>query len=149
MEKSQSQNAIVGLAHHRFWSPQRKLISCHLLINFYVRMCVRGHIKLSFCFRNQKSQYQSQCLRLMMVSVSVSIFDTEDKSLSISPNFWDQCIKSQSQSQNLIQILKFSVSVTKFDTNFKSLSHSINKQGIAETAKTNGPTCDKTCIQKI
>ena len=24
-----------------------------------------------------------------------------------------------------------------------------NKQGIAETAKTNGPTCDNTCIQKI
>ena len=25
----------------------------------------------------------------------------------------------------------------------------VNKQGIAETAKTNGPTCDNTCIQKI
>ena len=25
----------------------------------------------------------------------------------------------------------------------------INKQGIAETAKTNGPTCDNMCIQKI
>ena len=24
-----------------------------------------------------------------------------------------------------------------------------NKQGIAETAKTNGPTCDNTCIKKI
>ena len=24
-----------------------------------------------------------------------------------------------------------------------------NKQGIAETAKTNGPTCDNMCIQKI
>ena len=28
-----------------------------------------------------------------------------------------------------------------------SMSH--NKQGIAETAKTNGPTCDNMCIQKI
>ena len=24
-----------------------------------------------------------------------------------------------------------------------------NKQGIAETAKTKGPTCDEMCIQKI
>ena len=87
MQKSQSQNAIVGLAHHRFWNPQRKLISCQLFINFYVRMCVQGQIKLLFFFQYQKSQYQSQCLRLMLVSVSVSIVDTKVKSLSISLNF--------------------------------------------------------------
>ena len=85
--QSQSQNAIVGLAHHRYWNPLRKLISCHLFINFYVRMCVQGHIKLLFFFRYQKSQYQSQFLRLMLVSVSVSIFDTKVKILSISLNF--------------------------------------------------------------
>ena len=49
-----------------------------------------------------------------MVSVSVSIFDTKDKSLSISLNFWDQLIKSQ--SQNVIPILKVSVSVSKIET---------------------------------
>ena len=32
--QSQSQNAIVGLTHHRFWKPQRKLISCELFTKF-------------------------------------------------------------------------------------------------------------------
>ena len=98
MQKSQSHNAIVGLAHHRFWNLQRKLISCQLSINFYVRMCAQGHNKVFILFLKSKGQYQSQYLRLMMVSVSVSIFDTKDKSLSISLNFCDQFIKSQSQS---------------------------------------------------
>ena len=71
MQKSKFQNAIAGLAHHRFWNSQRRLISCQLFINFYVRMCIQGHIKLIFSLQNQKSQYQSQCLRLMLVSVSV------------------------------------------------------------------------------
>ena len=53
-----------------------------------------------------------------MVSVSVSIFDTKDKSLSISLNFLDQFIKSQSQSENLIPILKVSVSVSKIEPGY-------------------------------
>merc|ERR1711954_26809 len=32
--QSKSQNAIVGLPHHRFWNPERKLISC-LLFTFH------------------------------------------------------------------------------------------------------------------
>ena len=43
--QSQSQNAIVGLGHHRFWKTKREFISCQLFINFYVRMCIQGHIK--------------------------------------------------------------------------------------------------------
>ena len=97
--QSQSQNAMDGLAHHRFWDPQRKLISRQVFINFFVRMCVQGHMKLFFLLQNLKSQYQSQCLRLMMVSVSVSIFETKGKSLSMSLKFWDYIIKYQSQSQ--------------------------------------------------
>ena len=45
--------SIVGLAHHRFWNPQRKLISCQLFNNFYHKMCVQGQIKLLFLFWNQ------------------------------------------------------------------------------------------------
>ena len=82
-----------------------------LFINFYVKMCGQGRIKLLF-FLNQKSQYQSKCLRLVMVSVSVSIFDTKDKSRSISLNFLDQFRKSQSQI--LIPKTKVSVSVSIF-----------------------------------
>ena len=51
-----------------------------------------------------------------MVSVSVSIFDTKDKSLSISLNFLDQFMKSQ--SQNLISNLKVTVSVSKIETGY-------------------------------
>ena len=29
------------------------------------------------------------------------------------------------------------------------IDNEFTKQGIAETAKTNGPTCDNMCIQKI
>ena len=110
IQKSQSQyqNANVGLAHHRFWNPQRKLISCQLFINFYVRMWVQGQIKLLFFFQYQKSQYQSQCLRLMLVSVSVLIFDTKNKSL----RFRDQFIKSRSQNS----IPTFKVSVSKIES---------------------------------
>ena len=72
--QSQSQNAIVGLAHHRFWNPQRKLISCQLFIDFYVRMSVQGHIR--FLFFSLKSK----------VLVSVSMFETDD-GLSLSLNF--------------------------------------------------------------
>ena len=71
--QSQSQTAIVGLAHHRFWNPQRKLISGQLFINFYVRMFVQGHAKLLFFWRSKGS-------------VSVSIFETDD-GLSLSINF--------------------------------------------------------------
>ena len=116
MQKSQSQAqyAIVGLAHNWFWNPQRESISCQLYINFYIRMCVQGYLKLvGFFFQNKKSHYQSQYLRLVMVSVSVSIFDTKGKSLSVSLNFLVQFIKCQSQSQNLIPILKISVSKTE------------------------------------
>ena len=37
----------------------------------------------------------------------------------------------------------------KKDEDLKKRHSLTNKQGIAETAKTNGPTCDNTCIQKI
>ena len=80
-------------------------------------MCVQGHIKLLFFFakskvsvsvsmfetddglslslnfwyQRQKSQYQSQFLRpIYKVSVSVSKFDTNFKSLSLSIKNWDQ-----------------------------------------------------------
>ena len=75
MKKCKAKNAIVGLTHHRFWNPQRKLISCQLFINFCVRMCVQGHIKLLF-FSKSKSK----------VSVSVSMFET-DYDISLSFNF--------------------------------------------------------------
>ena len=87
-------------------------------------MCVQGQINLLFFFQYQKSQYHSQCLRLMLVSVSVSIVDTKVKSLSISLNFWDQFKKSQYQSQFLTPIYK--VSVSKFDTILK-VSVSVSK----------------------
>ena len=50
--QSQSQNAMDGLAHHRFWDPQRKLILHQVFINFYVRMCVQGHMKLFFLLQS-------------------------------------------------------------------------------------------------
>ena len=116
MQKSQSQNAMDGLAHHRFWDPQRKLISRQVIINFYVRMCVQGHMKLHFFFKIKSlsislnvwdwwwSQSQSQFLRpKTKVSVSVSILET---------------IFIKSQSQNLIPILKVSVSVSKIETGY-------------------------------
>ena len=72
--QSQSQNAIVGLAHHRFWNPHKKLISCQLFIDFFVRMSVYSHIRLLFFSSESK------------VSVSVSMFETDD-GLSLSLNF--------------------------------------------------------------
>ena len=100
--QSQSQNAIVGLAHYRFWNHQRKLISCQLFINFYVRMCVKGHINLLFFLK-------------LKVSVSVSMFETND----------GLCLrqKSKYQSQFFLPIHKVSVSI--FDTKFKSHSLSV------------------------
>ena len=61
------------------------------------------------------------------------IFFSRIKSLSISLNFWDQFIKSQSQSQNLIPVLKVSVSVSKIETGYtKSQSQSQHaKTGLA------------------
>ena len=50
--------------------------------------------------------------------VSVSIFDTKDRSLSISLNFLDRFVKSQFQSQNLIPILKVSVSLSTIETGY-------------------------------
>ena len=59
-----------------------------------------------------------------MVSVSVSTFETKDKSLNISLNFLDEFIKSQ--SQNLIPILKVSVSVSKIETGLHRVSVSVS-----------------------
>ena len=59
-------------------------------------------------------------LSKLKVSVSVSIFETDD---GLSLNFFDQRQKSQYQSER-DQFYKLSVS--KFDTNFKSLSLSIS-----------------------
>ena len=54
----------------------------------------------------------------MIDSVSASIFDNKDKSLSNSLHFLEQFIKPQSQSQNLIPILKLSVSVSIIETGY-------------------------------
>ena len=63
-----------------------------------------------------------------MVSVSVSIFETKDKSLSISLNFWDH-------------FYKVSVSVSKFDTNSKSLSLSIKNWDWVHWVSVSVSTC--------
>ena len=63
-----------------------------------------------------------------MVSVSVSIFETKDQSLSISLNFWDH-------------FYKVSVSVSKFDTNFKSLSLSIKNWDWVHWVSVSVSTC--------
>ena len=108
---SLSQNAIVGLAPHRFWNPQRKLISCQHFIDLYVR-------RLSFIFSKSK------------FSVSVSMFEIDD-GLRFSLNFWDQFIKSRSQSQYLIPILKVSVSVSKIETGYNESQSQHAKTGLA------------------
>ena len=64
-----------------------------------------------------------------MVSVSVSIFETKDKSASISLNFLDQFLKSQ--SQNLIPISKVSVSVSKIETGYTESQSQHAKTGLA------------------
>ena len=66
-----------------------------------------------------------------MVSVSVSIFETKDKSASISLNFLDQFLKSQSQSQNLIPISKVSVSVSQIETGYTESQSQHAKTGLA------------------
>ena len=96
-------------------------------------MCVQSYIKLLFCLEI-KSLNQSKFLRLMMVSVSFSIFDTKDKSFSISLNLWDQFIKSQ--SQNLIPILKVSFSVSKIETRYTEVSLSLNMQKLVSHIST-------------
>ena len=51
MQKSQSQNAIVGLAQDRFWNPQRKLTSCLFIFLFLDMMLNPEHdtLKLRNC----------------------------------------------------------------------------------------------------
>ena len=41
------------------------------------------------------------------------------------------------------------ISTNNDNNNNRNYNNNYNKQGIAETAKTNGPTCDNMCIQKI
>ena len=48
------------------------------------------------------------------------MFDTDD-GLSLSLNFWDQFINSQSQSYNMIPIFKVSISLWKIETGYTAL----------------------------
>ena len=68
-------------------------------LSYQVLMCI---IDTTY----SKSQYQSQFLRPKWVSVSVSTFETNVKSLGLSRNLWDHSKKCQSQSRLLIPTTK-------------------------------------------
>ena len=60
--------------------------------------------------------------------------------------FWSPSLHSDTTGLNLVNII-----ITPIHLGYYLLTtrRFLNKQGIAETAKTNGPTCDNMCIQKI
>ena len=64
----------------------------NFITTFHYFLCYNvclGSNKVIIFIRNQVSQYQSYVWDWRWSQVSVSIFDTKDKSLSICLNFWD------------------------------------------------------------